>query len=305
VLPQMAQAATSTPGLMPLQAAFHAEQFLPAPSGRAAELQGVLLSRPSCGLDVWDPSGRAAELQGVLLGGTQYGVIEVLPERHLLSAEAAADLPGRHLLDLSGRGVQMREVLQGRHLLDSPLEVPPVGPPLCPGDRGNQASRDVEVSKGGPTQRFPEALPAGRPPRGFEAPPAGGPPRRSEALPAGRPPQSLPLANEVSSSTHDVLLGLHQEGTMTHTCGRRTPLRDVMVPGCSLAAQHQDMSARKGGGCMEHDSAGRAPAPDVPARQHKEMKGVRVTLGQANNLDPAGALTSPYSDQLDVQAAVH
>jgi hypothetical protein len=35
------------------------------------------------------------------------------------------------------------------------------------------------------------------------------------------------------------------------------------------------------------------------------MKEVRVTPGQASNLDPAGALTSPYSDQVDVQAAVH
>jgi hypothetical protein len=183
MLPHMAQAATSTPGLMPSLAAYHAEQPLPDPSGRAAELREVLLSRPSYGLDAWDPSGRAAELQGALLGGTQYGAIEVLPDRHLLSAEAAEDLPGRHLLDPSGCGAQMREVLQGRHLLDSPLEVPPVGPPLSPGHWGNEVSRDVQVPKGGPTQRFPEALPAGRPPHGFEAPSAGGPPRRSEVLP--------------------------------------------------------------------------------------------------------------------------
>jgi hypothetical protein len=38
---------------------------------------------------------------------------------------------------------------------------------------------------------------------------------------------------------------------------------------------------------------------------HREMKGVRVTLGQASHLDPAGALTSPCSPPADVRATEH
>jgi hypothetical protein len=64
------------------------------------------------------------------------------------------------------------------------------------------------------------------------------------------------------------------------------------------------MGARKGSGCVEHDFAGRAPPHDVPVRQHQEMTAVRVALGQAENLGPAGALASPYSDLADVRAAV-
>jgi hypothetical protein len=49
-------------------------------------------------------------------------------------------------------------------------------------------------------------------------------------------------------------------------------------PGVDLPRSIRKWVPEKGGGCVERNSAGRAPAHDVPARGHREMK-----LGQAEN----------------------
>jgi hypothetical protein len=134
---------------------------------------------------------------------------------------------------------------------------------------GNEVRRtDAQAPVNGPPQIFPEALPSGRPPH------------RSEALPAGRPPQSLPVGhhgrNEVSNPG-DVLRGQHRNGTVAgHACGKATPLHDeagTIVPEYSPPAEHRsgllatiEMGARRGGGCIEQDSADRTPAHDVHPR---------------------------------------
>jgi hypothetical protein len=222
----MAKTASPTPGLAPSPAAFYAEQPLPDPSGRAAQLREVLQNRPSSGLDAWDPSGRAAELLEAQQRRPSNGAFEDLQGRHLLASfEVLHGGPPYSVTALTGHAAELHEVRHGRpqNRADDAdtVQVPVQGLPRCPQEAWGNKVSNANVQA-----------------------PANVPPHRSQALPAGRPSHSLSGGRNEVSNPGDFLCGEHRNGTTAgHSCGKQTPLHDdarTVVPKYSQYAQHRN-----------------------------------------------------------------